>query len=184
MYGHHALHATMRRVAFKCEGDDLPEPRPTKPADASASAVYSVYFQPNYPENVGHFLIDDVFAAFYLVWSFGLPVDKLELVIRQDCSEIYKELISKVGAWISSSFRATPLLRVIVKFTVKNAVCMGLRLPAYGEFDCEFDYDSQEWSCSERGKMLCTGGLPTIRQITLFGDVNSRISCTGQVEAL
>ena len=44
--------------------------------------------------------------------------------------------------------RATPLLRVIVKFTVKNAVCMSLRLAADGEFDCEFDYDSQEWSCS------------------------------------
>ena len=41
--------------------------------------------------------------------------------------------------------RATPLLRVIVKFTVKHAVCMSLRR----FFDCEFDYDSQEWSCSK-----------------------------------
>ncbi len=47
-------------------------------------------------------------------------------------------------------FRETPLLRVIVKFTVKNAVCMSLRLTAYGEFDCEFDCDSQEWSSSTR----------------------------------
>ena len=48
------------------------------------------------------------------------------------------------------TMRATPLLRVIVKFTVENTVCMSLRLTAYGEFDCEVDYDSQEWSCSER----------------------------------
>ncbi len=25
---------------------------------------------------------------------------------------------------------------------------MSLRLAAYGEFDCDFDFDSQEWSCS------------------------------------
>ena len=44
--------------------------------------------------------------------------------------------------------RATPLLRLKVKSTVKNTVCMSLRLAAYGEFDCEFAFDSQEWSCS------------------------------------
>ncbi len=45
--------------------------------------------------------------------------------------------------------RATPLLRVKAKITVKNAVCRSLRLAASGEFDCDFDFDSQEWSCSE-----------------------------------
>ncbi len=40
-------------------------------------------------------------------------------------------------------------MRVIVKFTVENAACVSLRLTAYGEFDSEFDYDSQEWSCSK-----------------------------------
>ncbi len=44
--------------------------------------------------------------------------------------------------------RATPLLKVIVKYTVKKAVCTSPRLTAYGELDCEFDFDSQEWSCS------------------------------------
>ena len=48
-----------------------------------------------------------------------------------------------------AALRATPLLIVKAKFTVKNAVCMSLRLPAYGEFDCDFDYDSQEWGCSK-----------------------------------
>ena len=45
--------------------------------------------------------------------------------------------------------RAAPLLRVKVKFTVKKAICMSLPLAAYGEFDCDFDFDSQEWSCSQ-----------------------------------
>ena len=29
---------------------------------------------------------------------------------------------------------------------------MSLPLAAYGVFDCEFDYDSQEWSCSDDPK--------------------------------
>ncbi len=41
-------------------------------------------------------------------------------------------------------------MRVIVKFTVKNAVCMSLRLTAYGKFDCDFGFDSQEWICSQQ----------------------------------
>ena len=52
---------------------------------------------------------------------------------------------------IFGRMRANTLLKVIVKFTVKITVCMSLRLAAYGEFDCEFDYDSQEWSCSKCG---------------------------------
>ena len=43
---------------------------------------------------------------------------------------------------------ATPLLRVKAKITVKNAVCTS-PLAAYGEFDCECHYDSQERSCSQ-----------------------------------
>ena len=44
--------------------------------------------------------------------------------------------------------RAAPLVRVKAKFPVKHAVCYRRRLLAYGVFDCEFDYDSHEWSCS------------------------------------
>ncbi len=37
---------------------------------------------------------------------------------------------------------------------------MGLRLTTYGEFDCEFDYDSQEWSCSYTPEpLLITRGM-------------------------
>ena len=50
--------------------------------------------------------------------------------------------------------RATPLLRVKVKFTVKNAVCMSLRVTAYGEFDRDFGFDSQEWGCSNHAYVL------------------------------
>ena len=31
---------------------------------------------------------------------------------------------------------------------------MSLRLTAIGEFDCDFDYDSQEWSCSNAARSL------------------------------
>ncbi len=41
-------------------------------------------------------------------------------------------------------------MRVIVNFTVKFPVCSKPKTHAYGVFDCEFDYDSQEWSCSHR----------------------------------
>ncbi len=44
--------------------------------------------------------------------------------------------------------RAAPILSVKVKLTVKNDVCMSLRLAAYGEFDRDFGFDSQQWSCS------------------------------------
>ena len=45
--------------------------------------------------------------------------------------------------------RATQLLIVKVKFAVKNAVSCRRRLLAYGDFDCELDFDSQDWSCSK-----------------------------------
>ena len=44
---------------------------------------------------------------------------------------------------------AAPLGRVNAKIAIKNAGCKSLRLRVYGEFDCEFDYDSQEWSCAQ-----------------------------------
>ncbi len=44
--------------------------------------------------------------------------------------------------WTYIHIESNYILRVIVKFTVKNAVCMSLRLAAYGEFDCEFGFDS------------------------------------------
>ena len=45
--------------------------------------------------------------------------------------------------------RAAPLVRVIVKFTVKNAVCGTSSAIAYGVFDREFGFDSHEWRCSQ-----------------------------------
>ena len=51
------------------------------------------------------------------------------------------------------NLRATPPLNVKVKFTVKNPVCMRLRLAAHGEIDRDFDYDSQEWSCSKNTRI-------------------------------
>ncbi len=47
-----------------------------------------------------------------------------------------------------------PLLRVVVNFTVKIAVCMSLRLAAHEEVNCEFDFDSQEGSCSNEGPIV------------------------------
>ena len=40
-------------------------------------------------------------------------------------------------------------MRVIVKFTVKFPPCSKPKTHAYGVFDCEFDFDSHEWSCSQ-----------------------------------
>ncbi len=45
-----------------------------------------------------------------------------------------------------SSVRAAPLGRVTVIFTVKNAVCCRRRIL---HFDCEFEFDSLEWRCSQ-----------------------------------
>ena len=44
--------------------------------------------------------------------------------------------------------RAAPLVRVKTKSPVENAVCCRRRLLAYGVFDCDFRFDSHEWSCS------------------------------------
>ena len=60
----------------------------------------------------------------------------------------------------SRDVRATPLLRVKVKFTVKNAVCESLRPTASGECDCEFGFDSQEWSCSRSHREVYAGLTP------------------------
>ncbi len=46
-------------------------------------------------------------------------------------------------------FRAAPLVRVTVKITVKNATCEESSATEYGVFDCDFDFDSQEWGGSE-----------------------------------
>ncbi len=35
-----------------------------------------------------------------------------------------------------------------VKFTVKNALCPSLPFAAYGVYDCDFNFCSHEWSCS------------------------------------
>ncbi len=39
-------------------------------------------------------------------------------------------------------------MSVIVKITVKFPVCSKPKTHAYGVFDCDFDFDSHEWSCS------------------------------------
>ena len=46
------------------------------------------------------------------------------------------------------ALRATPLGRVIVKFTVNHAVYNGLGR-TLRRFDRDFDFDSQEWNCSK-----------------------------------
>ncbi len=56
---------------------------------------------------------------------------------------------SDVDSRTSSSTRASH-----VKFTVKHAVCSRRRPITYGVFDSAFDFDSQEWGCSERGATL------------------------------
>ena len=43
---------------------------------------------------------------------------------------------------------------------------MSLRLTAYGEFDCEFDYDSQEWSCSQTYIAVEAGDLVSRLDVT------------------
>ena len=48
---------------------------------------------------------------------------------------------------IETALRATPLVRAIVKITVKNAVCEESLATAYGVLDCEFGFGSHEWSC-------------------------------------
>ena len=51
--------------------------------------------------------------------------------------------------WLAKSVRAAPLLRVEVKFTIKYAVCEESSATASGDFDCDFDFHSHEWACSE-----------------------------------
>ncbi len=65
------------------------------------------------------------------------------------CKATLPQIATHLTAPSSSALRATPLLRVKAKITVKNTICMSLRLAAYGEFDCDFDFDSQERSCSK-----------------------------------
>ncbi len=57
--------------------------------------------------------------------------------------------VDLLGVCFESGLRATPLLRVIVKITVKFPVCSEPKTHAYGDFDGEFDYDSPEWGCSK-----------------------------------
>ena len=44
--------------------------------------------------------------------------------------------------------RATPLVRVKAKFTVRFTVSCQPKILIIGEFDCEIDSVSPEWSCS------------------------------------
>ena len=44
--------------------------------------------------------------------------------------------------------RAAPLVRVQVKFTAKKRHTSEALARAFGYFDCEFGFDSHEWSCS------------------------------------
>ena len=67
-----------------------------------------------------------------MAWYGGVPHD-LEISASQT----------------NDNIRAAPLVRVKAQITVKTAVCMSRRLTVYGEFDCEFDYDSQEWRSSQ-----------------------------------
>ncbi len=62
-----------------------------------------------------------------------------------------------LGGRCISAIRAAPLVRVKVKFTVKNAVCYRRRLLMYDVFDSDFAF-SHEWSCSEQNLMTTSEG--------------------------
>ncbi len=49
--------------------------------------------------------------------------------------------------------RAAPLVKVKATFPVKNTGWYRRRLLAYGLFDCDFPFDSYEWSCSQHMAM-------------------------------
>ena len=46
-----------------------------------------------------------------------------------------------------TALRAAPRVRVKAKIAVKNAVCEESSATADAMFDCEFAFDSHEWSC-------------------------------------
>ncbi len=55
--------------------------------------------------------------------------------------------------------RESDLNLTLVNFTVKIAVCMSLQRAAYGELDCHFAVDSQEWGCS-KSSSKCASDSP------------------------
>ena len=78
--------------------------------------------------------------------------------------------------------RAAPLVKGKAKFPVKNAMYCRRRLLAYGGFDCEFDFDFQEWGCS-RIRIPEGGALraaPLVRAKAKF-TVKNAICCNGRL---
>ena len=75
-------------------------------------------------------------------WAALSASDKLDVI---DCIAINRPYAFHLCVRL---YRAAPLVRVKTKITVKNAVCEESSATAYGDFDCEFDFDSHEWSCA------------------------------------
>ncbi|KNC80609.1 hypothetical protein SARC_07032 [Sphaeroforma arctica JP610] len=72
------------KIHVKRYGDDLPEYPNFPPVDSTA-----VMFNPNWPENVGHYLFDDIFASFDAVASVGLSPYSIHLVKLASCQDMY-----------------------------------------------------------------------------------------------
>ena len=75
------------------------------PDDASyIDSDLNVLYEPHYPDNLGHFLMEDLFAAFSLMFNFGLVRDEMDLVILKDCGfsptcfKVYTEKILGVSS--------------------------------------------------------------------------------------
>eukprot|EP01134_Creolimax_fragrantissima_P001765 CFRG1765T1 len=71
-------------IKVKCKGDGLPGYPKEGPIDSTA-----VMFNPNWPENVGHYLFDDIFASFDAVASVGLNPFNVHLVKLSSCGDMY-----------------------------------------------------------------------------------------------
>ncbi len=69
---------------------------------------------------------------------------------RELCFTCLKALDThqRLASSLQRKLRAGPLVRGKAKTTVKNAVCEESSVSAYGVFDCQFDFDSHERSCS------------------------------------
>ena len=75
-------------LRLKCEGDDLPLPA-SVPRSRTFKHDPVVLLRPLYPANVGHFLIDDVFGAFALVFAFGFNPTRYHLTVSRTCADFY-----------------------------------------------------------------------------------------------
>ena len=86
--------AVYTQVILKAKGDRYPEPDaathlvPAVDAEAAEDTAV-VFYHPNWPENVGHYLFDDVFASFALLATFGHREPNMILLPSKDCDSFY-----------------------------------------------------------------------------------------------